>query len=79
MASLNLKHLRYFWAVAVNGSIVRASQILHLTPQTISGQLRELEEQVGGKLFAKAGRNLVAHRHRAAGFLLRRRDVSARG
>ncbi len=59
MASLNLKHLRYFWAVAANGSIARASQILHLTPQTISGQLRELEDQVGAKLFVKAGRNLT--------------------
>lgn len=59
MPSLNLKHLRYFWAVATNGSIARASEILHLTPQTISGQLRELEDQVGAKLFAKAGRNLA--------------------
>lgn len=59
MAHLNLKHLRYFWAVAKHGSIARASEVLHLTPQTISGQLRELEEQLGGKLFGKAGRNLV--------------------
>ncbi len=58
MANLNLKHLRYFWAVASNGSIARASEILHVTPQTISGQLRELEEQIGTKLFQKAGRNL---------------------
>ena len=59
MTNLNLKHLRYFWAVASNGSIARASELLHLTPQTISGQLRELEEQFGVKLFKKAGRNLV--------------------
>lgn len=59
MPQLNLKHLRYFWAVASHGSIARASKILHLTPQTISGQLRELEEQIGGKLFTKNGRNLV--------------------
>jgi LysR family transcriptional activator of nhaA len=59
MPSLNLKHLRYFWAVATHGSIARASEVLHLTPQTISGQLRELEEQIGAKLFAKAGRNLA--------------------
>ena len=59
MSSLNLKHLRYFWAVAVNGTIARASEILHLTPQTISGQLHELEEQLGTKLFKKSGRNLV--------------------
>ncbi len=56
---LNLKHLRYFWSVASHGSIARAAEILHLTPQTISGQLRELEEQVGGKLFNRSGRSLV--------------------
>ena len=59
MAQLNLKHLRYFWAVATHGSVARAAEILHLTPQTISGQLRELEEQVGAKLFGKAGRTLA--------------------
>lgn len=59
MSNLNLKHLRYFWAVAANGSIARASEILHVTPQTISGQLRELEEQMHTKLFQKSGRNLA--------------------
>jgi LysR family transcriptional activator of nhaA len=56
---LNLKSLRYFWSVASHGSITKAAEILHLTPQTIGGQLKELEEQVGWKLFAKEGRNLV--------------------
>ncbi len=56
---INLKHLRYFWAVASHGSISKASQALHLTPQTISGQLRDLEESIGEKLFAREGRNLV--------------------
>ncbi|MGB5397579.1 MAG: transcriptional activator NhaR [Gammaproteobacteria bacterium] len=59
MSSLNLKHLRYFWSVASNGSIARASESLHVTPQTISGQLRELEAQTNAKLFQKSGRNLV--------------------
>lgn len=59
MPHLNLKHMRYFWTVATHGSIARASRILHLTPQTISGQIRELEVQVGDKLFAKSGRGLV--------------------
>ena len=36
MASLNFKHLRYFWAVAKSGSIARASAQLHVTPQSIS-------------------------------------------
>jgi LysR family transcriptional activator of nhaA len=56
---LNLKHLRYFWAVASQGSIARAAETLYLTPQTISGQLRDLEEQIGSKLFSREGRNLV--------------------
>ncbi|MFW2439907.1 MAG: transcriptional activator NhaR [Arenicellales bacterium] len=56
---INLKHLRYFWAVASYGSITKASQALHLTPQTISGQLRDLEKSIGEKLFAREGRNLV--------------------
>lgn len=59
MKNLNLKHLRYFWAVASHGSIARASEVLHLTPQTISGQLTELEKQAGTKLFEKVGRNLA--------------------
>ena len=56
---LNLKHLRYFWSVASHGSIARAADALYLTPQTISGQLRELEQQVGSKLFQRDGRQLV--------------------
>lgn len=59
MSKMNLKHLRYFWAVASHGTIARASEVLHLTPQTISGQLHELEGQIGAKLFEKNGRNLA--------------------
>ncbi len=56
---LNFKHLRYFWSVASYGSIVKAAETLFVTPQTISSQLRDLEQQVGHKLFKKSGRNLV--------------------
>ncbi|MEJ2620133.1 MAG: transcriptional activator NhaR [Candidatus Thiodiazotropha sp.] len=56
---LNLKHLRYFWAVASHGTIVQAAEALFITPQTISGQLRELESQVGSELFRKEGRRLI--------------------
>lgn len=56
---LNLKHLRYFWAVASHGTIVQAAEALFITPQTISGQLRELETQIGSELFRKEGRQLV--------------------
>ena len=55
---INNKHLHYFWVVANQGSITRASEQLHLTPQTISGQLSLLEEQMGEALFQRVGRNL---------------------
>jgi len=58
MAALNFKHLRYFWAVAKSGSIARASAQLHVTPQSISVQLRELEESLGAELLRRAGRGL---------------------
>ena len=55
---LNYKHLRYFWAVAKSGSIARASEQLHLSPNSISSQLGELEDRLGVKLFQRAGRGL---------------------
>lgn len=58
MRHLNYKHLRYFWSVAKTGSIARASEQLHLTPQSISGQLGELEDSLGVKLFRRVGRRL---------------------
>ncbi len=59
MHNLNLKHLRYFWSVATHGSIAKAAEVLFITPQTISGQISDLEKQVGKKLFKREGRNLV--------------------
>jgi LysR family transcriptional activator of nhaA len=59
MRHLNYNHLYYFWMVAKEGSIIRASELLYLTPQTISGQIRFLEEAVNAKLFTRVGRRLV--------------------
>lgn len=58
MRHLNYNHLLYFWTVAREGSIAKASVSLHLTPQTISGQLKLLEESVGEPLFDRVGRGL---------------------
>lgn len=58
MTWLNYHHLLYFWQVAHEGSIIRASTKLHLAPQTISTQLHDLEESLGEKLFVRRGRNL---------------------
>jgi LysR family transcriptional activator of nhaA len=55
---INYKHLHYFWAVAREGGVARAGERLHLTPQTISGQLSLLEDYLGTPLFTRVGRNL---------------------
>ena len=59
MRHLNYNHLHYFWTVANEGSIARASELLHITPQTISGQLKLLEEVIGEPLFQRVGRGLA--------------------
>jgi len=59
MRHLNYSHLLYFHTVAREGSIARASESLHLTPQTISGQLKLLEQAVGKPLFDRVGRGLA--------------------
>ncbi len=59
MEWLNYHHLLYFWVVAKEGSIVRASKELRLAHPTISGQIHRLEENLGEKLFARRGRHLV--------------------
>ena len=58
MAALNYKHLHYFWVVAKAGGVARAAERLHLTPQSISGQLKLLEDSLGGQLFRRVGRKL---------------------
>ena len=55
---MNFKHLHYFWVVARSGGILRAGEQLHTTPQTLSGQIKLLEERLGRKLFRKSGRQL---------------------
>ena len=55
---MNYKHLHYFWTVLRAGGIVRASEQLHLTPQTLSGQIKQLEQRIGQPLLRKAGRGV---------------------
>ena len=57
-ASMNFKHLYYFWVTARAGGIMRAGEQLHTTPQTLSGQIKLLEDNLGRKLFRKQGRQL---------------------
>jgi LysR family transcriptional activator of nhaA len=59
MRGTSWNHLYYFWTVAREGGVARAAQVLHLTPQTVSSQLRVLEDALGVQLFARSGRRLV--------------------
>ena len=55
---MNFKHLHYFWVTAKAGGVMRAGAQLHTTPQTLSGQIRLLEEDLGRKLFQTSGRTM---------------------
>jgi LysR family transcriptional activator of nhaA len=57
--TVNHHHLFHFWTVVREGGVTRASEKLHVSQPTISGQLRELEEALGEKLLARSGRTLV--------------------
>jgi len=59
MEWLNYHHLLYFWTVAREGSVSKASASLRLAQPTISGQVKTLEDALGEKLFKRRGRNLV--------------------
>ncbi|NND91085.1 MAG: transcriptional activator NhaR [Granulosicoccus sp.] len=59
MRHLNYNHLLYFHTVAREGSVAKAARVLHLTPQTVSGQIKLLEEVIGEPLFLRVGRGLT--------------------
>jgi LysR family transcriptional activator of nhaA len=55
----NYNHLLYFWAVVREGGVAKAATSLSITPQTVSGQLRLLEEAAGAPLLERVGRKLI--------------------
>ena len=55
---MELRHLRYFKAVAENGGFARAARLLHVAQSAISGQIRDLEEELGVSLFDRAKRQI---------------------
>jgi LysR family transcriptional activator of nhaA len=59
MEWLNYHHLLYFWVVAREGGLTPASRVLRLAHPTLSGQIRQLEESLGERLFDRSGRRLV--------------------
>ena len=58
MKQLNFHHLQYFYAVAKEGSVTRAAELMNVTPQTVSGQISTFEEYIGAPLFKREGKRL---------------------
>lgn len=59
MDDLNYHHLLNFWLVSREGSIRGASEALHVTPGSVSVQVRRLEEALGAELLRKEGRGVA--------------------
>lgn len=59
MGDLNYHHLRYFWAVAKEGNLTRTARQLHVSQSSLSAQIKQLEAQLGQRLFARTGRTLT--------------------
>lgn len=67
---MDIRVLRYFLAVAREGSVTRAAHSMHVTQPTLSRQLIDLEEELGQKLFIRSNHSISLT---TAGVLLRKR------
>jgi len=56
---LNYHHLRYFHAVAKEGSVRRASEKLNTSQPSICAQVKQLESALGETLYRRSGRSIV--------------------
>lgn len=56
---MELRHLRYFLAVAAAESFTKAAEALHVSQPSLSVQIRDLEEELGTRLFDRLGRTIV--------------------
>ncbi len=67
---MEIRVLRYFLAVAREGTIIKAAESLHVTQPTLSRQLQDLEEELGQTLFIRSNRTITLTQE---GMLLRKR------
>jgi LysR family transcriptional regulator, benzoate and cis,cis-muconate-responsive activator of ben and cat genes len=74
---VELRHLRYFAAVAAHGSFSRAANNLHLTQPALSRQVKDLEDELGVPLFVR-GKNAVTLTDAGELFYEEARDLLAR-
>lgn len=74
--NIELRHLRYFVAVAEERSFTAAAHRVHVTQQVLSTQIRKLEDTVGTRLLQRSSRG-VALTPAGAAFLTSARDTLA--
>ena len=55
---MEIRVLRYFLAIAREGSITNAANFLHVTQPTLSRQIHDLEEELGQKLFTRGSHSM---------------------
>jgi len=55
---MEIRVLRYFLSIAREGSITNAANFLHVTQPTLSRQIKELEDELGQKLFVRRSRSM---------------------
>ena len=67
---MELRVLRYFLAAAREGSITKAAELLNITQPTLSRQIKDLEEELGQKLFIRGSHNVTLT---TEGMILRKR------
>lgn len=67
---MEVRVLRYFLAIAREGSITNAANFLHVTQPTLSRQIKDLEEQLGQRLFTRGSHNMTLT---SEGMILRKR------
>lgn len=56
---MEIRVLRYFVTVAREGSITGAADFLHVTQPTLSRQLKDLEQELGKKLFIRSSHSII--------------------
>ena len=67
---MEIRVLRYFLTIAREGSITNAANFLHVTQPTLSRQIKDLEDELGQKLFIRGSHNMTLT---AEGMILRKR------
>lgn len=56
---MDIRPLQYFLAVARKESITAAAEVLHMTQPPLSRQMKELEDELGKKLFIRGNRGIT--------------------